>query len=67
MMNKEDERFILALRAGARAILTNKRLEGSTYVHDVFGEPKHISYHEAATLLLEAAESLPMPPVSRPE
>lgn len=49
-----DEDVILAMSAGARAILNNKRLQGVTYVYDCFGElggPKEISYLKAAEIL----------------
>lgn len=56
MVTARDKRLALAMRAGARAILKNKRLDGTTYVFDVFGEygePKEISYYEAAQMLYE--------------
>lgn len=49
-----DKKTALAMAAGARAIENNKRLQGITYVYDVFGEngePKEISYGAAAKLL----------------
>lgn len=52
-----DENMALAMCAGARAIETNKRFCGATYVFDVFGSEKKISYHEAAKILRENAEN----------
>lgn len=54
-----DERFALAMLAGARAIEQNPRKYfGTTFVHDVFGDkPKEISYYDAAKMLREAAEA----------
>lgn len=57
----ENEKLFLALRAGARAIVNNKRLHGALYCWDVWGEnggPKEISYLEAATLLAETADKM---------
>ena len=57
----ENEKFFLALRAGARAIVNNKRLHGVLYCWDIWGEnggPKEISYLEAATLLAETADKM---------
>lgn len=54
-----DERTALAIAAGARAIENNKRLFGATYMWDIFskfGEPKEISYCEAAQILREISE-----------
>ena len=57
----EDERLALAMLAGARAIEQNPRKYfGATFVHDVFrvfGEPKEITYYEAAKMLREEAEA----------
>jgi len=48
----------LAMNAGARAIENNKRLDGSTYIYDVFSDDKQeISYREASILLREQSES----------
>lgn len=54
-----DERFALAMLAGARAIEQNlRKYFGTTFVHDVFGDkPKEISYHDAAKMLREKAEA----------
>lgn len=55
------EEAILAMRAGARAIVNNKRLEGATYVWDFRreqGGPKEITYYAAAMLLAETADKL---------
>lgn len=52
---------VLAMRAGARAIVNNRRLEGATYVWDFRGKqggPKEISYYDAAVLLAETADKL---------
>lgn len=52
------EELRLSMRAGARAILNNKKYFGTTYCLDPFGKnggPKEISYHRAAELLTEAA------------
>ena len=46
-----DEETALSMAAGARAILNNKRLEGTKYAYDIFGEHKTISYFEAAIKL----------------
>ena len=49
----ENEKLFLALRAGARAIVNNKRLHGALYCWDIWGEnggPKEISCWEAVTL-----------------
>lgn len=57
----ENEKLLLAMRAGARAIANNKKLHGVTYCWDVFGEnggPKEISYLEAAQLLYTAADKM---------
>lgn len=57
----ENEKLFLALRAGARAIVNNKRLHGVLYCWDIWGEnggPKEISYLEAATLLAETADKM---------
>lgn len=48
------EEMALAMSAGARAILNNKRLQGVTYVYDFLGEfggPKEIFYFQAAKVL----------------
>lgn len=55
-----DEKLILAMLAGARAIRQNKRLQGVTFCYDVFGEfggPKEINYCEAAKLLYDTAQA----------
>ena len=57
----ENEKLFLALRAGARAIVNNKRLHGAIYCFDIWGEnggPKEISYLEAAVLLAETADKM---------
>ena len=57
----ENEKLFLALRAGARAIVNNKRLHGALYCWDIWGEnggPKEISYLEAAVLLAETANKM---------
>lgn len=57
----ENEKLFLALRAGARAIVNNKRLHGALYCWDIWGEnggPKEISYLEAAILLAETADKM---------
>ena len=54
-----NENLYLAMRAGARAIKNNKRLWGTSYLFDIFGEfggPKEIAYLEAARILQDAAE-----------
>lgn len=51
----------LSMLAGARAIETNRRCAGATYVRDPFGEygaPAEQSYYEAARLLREQGERL---------
>lgn len=50
------ERLALAMRAGARAIENNRRYDSATYVYDVFGASKELSYREAAGVLREEAE-----------
>lgn len=56
----------LAMCAGARAIENNKRLDGSTYVYDVFSDDKQsISYREASQVLRENGESNGWIPVNR--
>lgn len=57
----ENEKLFLALRAGARAIVNNKRLHGAIYCWDIWGEnggPKEIPYLEAAVLLAETADKM---------
>lgn len=64
----ENEKLFLALRAGARAIVNNKRLHGTLYCWDIWGEnggPKEISYLEAATLLAETADKMEERPPER--
>lgn len=51
----KDEKLFLAMCAGARAIEQNKRLFGKTYVYDIFGDPKEISFYEASKILRENA------------
>jgi hypothetical protein len=53
---KINEKIALAMSAGARAIEQNKKCHGATYVYDVFGAKKELSYYEAARLLREVAE-----------
>ena len=57
----KNEKLFLALRAGVRAISNNKRLHGTFYCWDIWGEnggPKEISYLEAADLLAESADKM---------
>ena len=55
----------LAMNAGARAIETTKRLDGATYVYDLFSDnPQEISYREASQILREGSESGGWIPVS---
>ena len=57
----EPQDAVLAMRAGARAIVNNRRLEGAIYVWDFRGKqggPKEISYYDAAVLLAETADKL---------
>lgn len=54
-----DDKTWLAMRAGARAIRTNKRLDGTIYCYDPFGESKEISYLEAEKILCEIADVIP--------
>ena len=57
----ENEKLFLALRAGARAIVNNKRLHGTLYCWDIWGEnggPKERTKLEAATLLAETADKM---------
>lgn len=56
-----DAQTALAMSAGARAIEANKRLQGATYMYDVFGEngePKEINYGAAAKLLRAISEEV---------
>lgn len=56
-----NEHLILALRAGARAIVNNKRLHSALYCWDIYGEnggPKEISYLDAAVILAETADKM---------
>ena len=54
------EEFILAMRAGARAIASTKRYQGTIFVSDVFSEnPKEIPYLKAAEILYAASEKEP--------
>ena len=49
------EEAILAMRAGARAIVNNKRLDGATYVWDFRGRqggPKEITYYAGGSQAL---------------
>lgn len=59
---KDDLRGLaLAMLAGARAIETNRRCMGATYVRDPFGEhgaPQELSYYNAAGLLRTQGERL---------
>jgi hypothetical protein len=51
----------LAMLAGARAIETNRRCEGATYVRDPFGEcggPQEMSYFKASELLRAQGDRL---------
>lgn len=59
LLARIDERFALAMLAGARAIEQNPRkYYGTTFVHDAFGDnPKEISYHDAAKMLRVKAEA----------
>jgi hypothetical protein len=55
----------LAMNAGARAIENNHKLEGVTYVYDVYADDEEkISYREAAVILRETASSGGWIPVS---
>ena len=66
----ENEKFFLALRAGARARVNNKRLHGAIYCFDIWGEnggPKEISYLEAAVLLSETADKMEERPLEGEE
>lgn len=55
----DDERFALAMLAGARAIKQNPRKYFvATFVYDVFvDKPKKISYHDAEKMLRAEAEA----------
>ena len=51
------EELILAMRAGARAILNTKKYHGTIYVSDVFSDnPKETPYLKAAEILYAASE-----------
>lgn len=52
-----DKRW-LAMRAGARAIRNNWRLDGAAYCYDPLGDAQEISYHEAAQLLFDMADMI---------
>lgn len=49
------DKLKLAMLAGARAIQQSRRLDGTIYVYDVFGNPEEISYYEAMNVLREEA------------
>ena len=56
-----DEKTVLSMYAGARAIENNKRLFGATYVYDIFGKqggPKEIPYFDAANNLRNIASAI---------
>lgn len=66
----ENEKLILALRAGARAIVNNKRLHGAIYCWDIWGKsggPKEIPYLDAAVLLAKTADKIESGPPERQE
>lgn len=51
----------LAMLAGARAIETNRRCTGATYIRDPFGEnggPLELTYYDAAKTLREQGERI---------
>ena len=50
------DKLTLALLAGAHAIESNKRLLCATYVYDVFGDSRELSYFEAIEILQEEAK-----------
>jgi len=53
--SKIMDKLQLAMSAGARAIETNKRLKGSTFVSNALSDnPQEISYEEAAEILRTA-------------
>ena len=57
----ENEKLMLALRAGARAIIDNARLHGAIFCWDTRGEnggPKKTPYLDAAVLLAETADKI---------
>jgi hypothetical protein len=53
------------MNAGARAIENNKKLDGTTYIYDVFSEERDaISYREASEILRSSAINNGWIPVS---
>lgn len=61
-INREHRQDLaLAMLAGARAIETNRRCDGTTYVRDPFGEndgPLELSYYTAAQTLRAEGERI---------
>lgn len=56
-----DDKLLLSILAGARAIENNRKLFGATYCWDICGKcggPKKISYYKAAKLLREMVEPI---------
>lgn len=56
-----DDKLLLSILAGARAIENNRKLFGATYRWDICGKcggPKEISYYKAAKLLREMFEPI---------
>lgn len=65
-----DNQLALAIAAGMRAIGTNRRCEGATYVFDPFGEeggPYGISYATAQKILAEIWYTCPLDPTEGKE
>ena len=57
---KLTEELMLAMRAGAKAILNTKKYHGTSYMFDVFSDsPKEIPYLDAAEILYAASEKEP--------
>lgn len=52
----DPDKLRLALLAGARAIENNRRLHGTIFCHDPFGNCQELPYLEAAKILREAAD-----------
>lgn len=60
-VSRKSKTWALAMLAGARAIETNRRCAGATYVRDPFGEndgPQGLAYYIAARMLREEGERI---------
>ena len=53
-----DEKTALAMAAGARATETSKQYKsGATYIYDIFGDHKEITFYESAGILRAISEA----------